>query len=156
MDKRICEGVEGEVRKRGGVRYEGFMFEAEDGIRDAKESRGLGDVFKREEEGIRGDRETHGDREVHKGPQGDTEGHRGTQRDTEGHTESRLVYASDAAEQRHSEGLRDSRIINKNNAADDHPLSLPGARRTMTIPSILHIITTHYLLLLHHTSTTAT
>ena len=28
----------------------GFFFQAEDGIRDAQESRGLGDVYKRQEE----------------------------------------------------------------------------------------------------------
>eukprot|EP00658_Telonema_sp_P-2_P044293 TRINITY_DN32157_c0_g1_i1.p2 TRINITY_DN32157_c0_g1~~TRINITY_DN32157_c0_g1_i1.p2 ORF type:complete len:102 (-),score=7.33 TRINITY_DN32157_c0_g1_i1:127-432(-) len=33
-----------EVFKRGGV----FFFQAEDGIRDAQESRGLGDVYKRQ------------------------------------------------------------------------------------------------------------
>ena len=31
-----------------GVCYAGFFFQAEDGIRDAQESRGLGDVYKRQ------------------------------------------------------------------------------------------------------------
>ena len=36
-----------------GVRFCVFVFQAEDGIRDAQESRGLGDVYKRQASSIR-------------------------------------------------------------------------------------------------------
>ena len=43
---RADVGMRGLVMYRGVV--DGFFFQAEDGIRDAQESRGLGDVYKRQ------------------------------------------------------------------------------------------------------------
>ena len=39
------------MRAEKGYRKIGFFFQAEDGIRDAQESRGLGDVYKRQDLG---------------------------------------------------------------------------------------------------------
>ena len=41
-----------EFRKFSGDSLRVFFFQAEDGIRDAQESRGLGDVYKRQVEGV--------------------------------------------------------------------------------------------------------
>ena len=51
MKKMVC-GVVGRCGGEGMWRWDrwrvGFFFQAEDGIRDAQESRGLGDVYKRQ------------------------------------------------------------------------------------------------------------
>ena len=42
--------LKGDLESVGGVLEDDFFFQAEDGIRDAQESRGLGDVYKRQAE----------------------------------------------------------------------------------------------------------
>ena len=45
----VCvDGLDELARRRCGVAWYVFFFQAEDGIRDAQESRGLGDVYKRQ------------------------------------------------------------------------------------------------------------
>ncbi len=46
---------ESKERERENNSYCGFLFQAEDGIRDAQESRGLGDVYKRQQWGLDAD-----------------------------------------------------------------------------------------------------
>ena len=86
-----------------------FFFKAEDGIRDLVRSRGLGDVYKRQVEGIGGQ----ADRlavVIHRGDDGHAGG-KATQRMAQGC----LLYTSDAADERSSVDLGGRRIIKKKN-----------------------------------------
>ena len=85
-----------------------FFFQAEDGIRDLVRSRGLGDVYKRQDE-----YSTH-----HSAGQaerrGANVGRRGSQPDGEREqAQGCLLYTSDAADERSSVDLGGRRIIKK-------------------------------------------
>ena len=86
-----------------------FFFQAEDGIRDLVRSRGLGDVYKRQEQGAAG---------PHRGrPQGrPTAGRRRDEQPGARHRHGGcLLYTSDAADERSSVDLGGRRIIKKKN-----------------------------------------
>ena len=90
----------------------GFFFQAEDGIRDLVRSRGLGDVYKRQGEGL--------------GPDGldrPSQGRRGAVKvaakaATDGPVDGCLLYTSDAADERSSVDLGGRRIIKKKTRVD--------------------------------------
>mgnify|MGYP003381629679 CR=1 FL=1 len=84
-----------------------FLFQAEDGIRDRVRSRGLGDVYKRQGEGGRGD-----DGEVGAEPAPERPRRRG-QRVRFTQPGGCLLYTSDAADERSSGDLGGRRIIKK-------------------------------------------
>ena len=89
-----------------------FFFQAEDGIRDLVRSRGLGDVYKRQDqrEGIRpANREQIREHRQHRRGKGDRE---------VGHPALCLLYTSDAADERSSVDLGGRRIIKKKNRPD--------------------------------------
>mgnify|MGYP003381639811 CR=1 FL=1 len=84
-----------------------FLFQAEDGIRDLVRSRGLGDVYKRQQHhrlAAEADRSSHANQKIEMlrtkamGPS---------------HTRTCLLYTSDAADERSSVDLGGRRIIKK-------------------------------------------
>ena len=93
-----------------------FFFQAEDGIRDLVRSRGLGDVYKRQDEDLArwiDDLAGRGYRRVRTGALGTTASLR---------VEACLLYTSDAADERSSVDLGGRRIIKKktiNHSKDD-------------------------------------
>ena len=50
------------------VTYRFFFFQAEDGIRDLVRSRGLGDVYKRQQHDVEGDADREGDEDAGEEP----------------------------------------------------------------------------------------
>ena len=90
-----------------------FVFQAEDGIRDLVRSRGLGDVYKRQERPRDADEERRGRRDAQ------LQRVWRAQRDGD-HGERRcLLYPSDAAHGRSSVDLGGRRIIKKKNKIND-------------------------------------
>ena len=95
-----------------------FFFQAEDGIRDLVRSRGLGDVYKRQDPARR-------EREP-EGPGEDGEGEVGADDDGAVVSLGRacLLYTSDAADERSSVDLGGRRIIKKKNSEGTGALRL--------------------------------
>ena len=87
--------------------YLSFFFQAEDGIRDLVRSRGLGDVYKRQNQGRARQRDV--------GAEGVLEGLLAAARDRRlgHHANACLLYTSDAADERSSVDLGGRRIIKK-------------------------------------------
>ena len=89
-----------------------FFFQAEDGIRDLVRSRGLGDVYKRQEFQSGGQR-------LGQAGVGNRRRHRGRRRGQgQGGSCGCLLYTSDAADERSSVDLGGRRIIKKKTSGD--------------------------------------
>ena len=86
-----------------------FFFQAEDGIRDLVRSRGLGDVYKRQQQHRK--RQTDQRHDEARTPGGCLAGQQGTG----GVVDACLLYTSDAADERSSVDLGGRRIIKKKN-----------------------------------------
>ena len=91
-----------------------FFFQAEDGIRDLVRSRGLGDVYKRQES-ARGGRRQVGARFVHAVDLLLEPGDVACRRVVQIQIVDCLLYTSDAADERSSVDLGGRRIIKKKN-----------------------------------------
>ena len=90
-----------------------FFFQAEDGIRDLVRSRGLGDVYKRQDQRNEGQQKYQDCERKREWNLQDHQANADANRVNQGDARSCLLYTSDAADERSSVDLGGRRIIKK-------------------------------------------